>query len=113
MLYPFSLPTKSDKVPTGSDWIHAVALALRKGALAGLLADPVDGIFLAEYERGDIGDVLFRVACNLGLEGIVSNRLDLGYCAGRCKHWIKIKNRMHPAYSRVRDALIRRTICLE
>jgi ATP-dependent DNA ligase len=24
MLYPFSLPTKSDKVPTGSDWIHEI-----------------------------------------------------------------------------------------
>jgi bifunctional non-homologous end joining protein LigD len=28
-------------------------LALRKGALAGLLSDPVDGIFSAEYEQGD------------------------------------------------------------
>jgi bifunctional non-homologous end joining protein LigD len=78
-------------------------LALRKGALAGLLSDPVDGIFIAEYERGDIGDVLFKVACNMDLEGIVSKRLDHGYCAGRCKHWIKIKNPAHPAYSRVRD----------
>jgi hypothetical protein len=24
----------------------------------------------AEFEQGDIGDVLFRVACNMGLEGI-------------------------------------------
>jgi ATP-dependent DNA ligase len=24
MLYAFSLPTKSDKVPTGSDWIHEI-----------------------------------------------------------------------------------------
>jgi hypothetical protein len=24
MLYPFSLPTKSDKVPAGSDWIHEI-----------------------------------------------------------------------------------------
>ena len=81
-------------------------LSLRKGALAGLLSDPVDGIFIAEYEQGEIGDVLFRIACNMGLEGgVVSKRLDHGYCAGRCKHWIKIKNRAHPAYFRVRDAL--------
>jgi bifunctional non-homologous end joining protein LigD len=79
-------------------------LALRKGALAGLLSDAVDGIFIAEYEQGEIGDVLFRVACNMGLEGIVSKRLDHSYCAGRCKHWVKVKNREHPAYSRVRDA---------
>jgi bifunctional non-homologous end joining protein LigD len=31
-------------------------LALRKGGLAQLLSEAVDGIFLAEYERGDIGD---------------------------------------------------------
>ena len=37
-------------------------LALRKGALAELLSDPVDGIFIAEYEQGEIGDVLFHVA---------------------------------------------------
>jgi ATP-dependent DNA ligase len=24
MLYAFSLPTKADKVPTGSDWLHEV-----------------------------------------------------------------------------------------
>jgi bifunctional non-homologous end joining protein LigD len=24
MLYEFSLPTKADKVPTGSDWLHEI-----------------------------------------------------------------------------------------
>jgi bifunctional non-homologous end joining protein LigD len=24
MLYPFSLPTKADKVPAGSDWVHEI-----------------------------------------------------------------------------------------
>jgi bifunctional non-homologous end joining protein LigD len=57
---------------------------------------------------GDIGDVLFKVACNMGLERIVSKRLDHGYCAGRCKHWIKVKNPAHPANSRVRDQLTER-----
>jgi bifunctional non-homologous end joining protein LigD len=61
---------------------------MRKAGLAQLLSDPVDGIFIAEYERGDIGDVLFRVACK-GLEGIVSKRLDRAYGAGRCKHRVK------------------------
>jgi bifunctional non-homologous end joining protein LigD len=85
------------------------ALLLRKANLARLLKRHVDGIFIAEYEQGyeqrDIGDVLFRVACNMGLEGIVSKRLDRAYGAGKCSHWIKIKNPAHPAYSRVRDQL--------
>jgi ATP-dependent DNA ligase len=53
---------------------------------------PVDGIIIAEYEQSDIGDVLFRVACNMGLEGIVSKHLDRAYGAGRCKYWVKVKN---------------------
>jgi bifunctional non-homologous end joining protein LigD len=79
------------------------ALLLRKASLARLLKRRVDGIFIAEYEQGDVGDVLFRVACNMGLEGIVSKRLDRAYGTGKCNHWLKIKNRSHPAYSRVRD----------
>jgi len=86
----------------GEDY-RALALLLRKFKLARLLKRRVERIFIAEYEQGEIGDVLFRVACNMGLEGIVSKRLDHGYCAGRCKCWLKIKNRAHPAYSRVRD----------
>jgi bifunctional non-homologous end joining protein LigD len=79
---------------------------MRKVALAQLLPDPVDGIFIAEYEQGEIGGVLFCVACNMGLEGIVSKHLDRAYGAGRCRHWIKIKNPAHPAYSRVRDQIL-------
>jgi bifunctional non-homologous end joining protein LigD len=197
-MYPFSLPTKSDKVPTGSEWLHEIkqdgyrmmlvreqdrvrlisrgghgwadrfplavaaapklplerfvldreavvlqpdgisdfdalssrrhdkqaqfyafdmlagagedyrpqALELRKANLAQLPKRRVDGIFIADYEQGDIGQDLFRAACRLHLEGIVSKRLDRSYGAGRCKHWLKTKNPAHPAYSRVRDALI-------
>jgi hypothetical protein len=55
----------------------------------------------------DIGHDLFRAACNMNLEGIVSKRLDRAYGAGRCNHWLKIKKRAHPAYSSLRDVLIR------
>jgi hypothetical protein len=44
-----------------------------------------------------IGPDLFRTACQMGLEGLVSKRRDRPYQAGRSKHWIKIKNRAHPA----------------
>jgi bifunctional non-homologous end joining protein LigD len=60
MLYAFDLLA-------GEDDFRRFPLMWRKDALAQLLADPVDGIFLAEYEQGDIGDTLFRVACNMGL----------------------------------------------
>jgi len=47
--------------------------------LAQLLSREVDDIFIAEYVQGDIGDVLFRVACNMGLEGILSKGRDRAY----------------------------------
>jgi bifunctional non-homologous end joining protein LigD len=40
----------------------------------------------------------------MGLEGMVSKRSDRPYRPGRSKDWIKVKNRKHPALSRVMDA---------
>src|SRR5262249_13874474 len=85
--------------------LRPLPLSLRKAKLARLLSRAVDGIFIAEYEQADVGRELFRAACRMNLEGIVSKRLDRAYDAGRCRHWVKVKNRAHPAYSRVRDAL--------
>ena len=58
---------------------------------------------MAPFEQGEIGAELFRAACDMGLEGMVSKRRDRAYRAGRCGHWIKNKNRQHPAFSRVAD----------
>jgi bifunctional non-homologous end joining protein LigD len=46
------------------------------------------------------GDVVFRHACKLGLEGIVSKRLGSPYRSGRSQHWIKSKNPAAPAVKR-------------
>ena len=54
--------------------------------------------YLSEYEQVDIGSDLFRAACGMGLEDIVSKRLDRTYGAGKCR----VKNPAHPAYSRAR-----------
>jgi ATP-dependent DNA ligase len=43
---------------------------------------------------------VFRHACKLGLEGIVSKRLGSRYRSGRSRHWIKSKNPQHPAVKR-------------
>jgi ATP-dependent DNA ligase len=39
----------------------------------------------------------------MGLEGLVSKRTDRPYRAGRCKDWVKVKNREHPAMARVME----------
>jgi bifunctional non-homologous end joining protein LigD len=81
-------------------------LSLRKINLARLLKRRIPGVFIAEYEEGEIGRDLFRVACSMGVEGIVSKRRDSAYTPGKCRHWVKTKNPAHPAYSRVRDQLL-------
>jgi bifunctional non-homologous end joining protein LigD len=78
---------------------------MRKASLARLLARRPDGIFVAPFEAGEIGPDLFRAACNMGLEGMVSKLADRPYRAGRSKDWIKVKNRKHPAMERVKEAL--------
>jgi ATP-dependent DNA ligase len=84
--------------------LRALPLFMRKTNLARLLARRPDGIFVAPFEAGEIGPDLFRAACEMGLEGLVSKRRDRPYRAGRSKHRIKVKNRRHPAVGRVMEA---------
>src|SRR5262245_4371055 len=46
------------------------------------------------------GDVVFRHACKMGLEGIVSKRLGSRYRSGRSHDWLKFKNPAAPAVKR-------------
>jgi ATP-dependent DNA ligase len=71
--------------------------------LPRLLARRPDGISVAPFEQGEIGPELFQAACRMGLERLVSKRRDRPYQGGRSKHWVKVKNRAHPAMSRVMD----------
>jgi ATP-dependent DNA ligase len=38
------------------------------------------------------GDIVFRHACALGLEAIVSKKLGSRYVSGRSRDWLKFKN---------------------
>jgi hypothetical protein len=49
---------------------------------------PIDGIFLSDFEQGEIGPGLFRHACLLGLEGLVYKHRESNYRGGRSDHWI-------------------------
>ena len=97
MLYAFEILALD-----GND-LRKLPLHLRKTNLARLLARRPEGIFVSDFEQGEIGADLFRAACNFGLEGLVSKRRDRPYRAGRSPGWIKVKNRKHPAMSRVMD----------
>ena len=84
--------------------LRALPLSMRKTNLERLLRGRPDGIFINPFEIGAIGPDLFRAACNMGLEGLVSKRSDRPYRGGRSPHWIKVKNRTHHAFDRVRNA---------
>ena len=50
-----------------------------------------DGIQLSEAITGD-GAAIFRHACWMDLEGIVSKRIGSRYVSGRTRAWLKTKN---------------------
>jgi ATP-dependent DNA ligase len=91
-------------VSDGED-VRKLPLSMRKANLSRLLARRVDGIFPSDFEQGEIGPDLFRHACLMGLEGLVSKRRESTYRAGRSPNWVKVKNRKHPAMYRVMEAL--------
>jgi bifunctional non-homologous end joining protein LigD len=51
------------------------------------------------------GATVFRHACKLGLEGIVSKRLTAPYRSGPSGDWLKTKNPDSPAMRRARAGL--------
>ncbi len=87
--------------------LRQLPLHLRKNNLARLLARRPEGIFVSDFEQGEIGPDLFRKACDFNLEGIVSKRRDRLYRAGPCKDWLKVKNPKHPAMHRVKESFRR------
>jgi bifunctional non-homologous end joining protein LigD len=54
--------------------VRGLPLSMRKAKLARLLARRPDGIFLSDFEQGEIGPDLFAAACRMGLEGLFANR---------------------------------------
>jgi bifunctional non-homologous end joining protein LigD len=85
----------------GAD-LRALPLFERKARLARLVDRRLNGIVMNEHTDKD-GATVFRHACKLRLEGIVSKRLTAPYRSGPCRDWIKVKNPDSPAMIRARD----------
>ncbi len=67
-----------------------VPLADRQAGLTALLEPREDTIRYSEHQVGQ-GPAFYRHACQLGLEGIVSKRLDAAYSPGDRGLWVKAK----------------------
>jgi bifunctional non-homologous end joining protein LigD len=74
-------------------------LERRKATLAELLRGIRDGVAFNQHFACD-GAIIFKQACALGCEGIVSKRLGSLYRSGRVNDWLKIKNPAAPAVRR-------------
>jgi ATP-dependent DNA ligase len=90
-----------DLLALDGDDLRLQPLEKRKAKLAKVLARSVNGILLTEHIDDELGAVMFKHACRMGLEGIVSKRRDKPYVAGRSKHWVRVKNPASPAVRRV------------
>jgi bifunctional non-homologous end joining protein LigD len=91
-----------DLLEVNGEDIRGEPIEVRKRRLAGLLRLPHDGIALNEHYEGD-GATIYKHACALGCEGIVSKRLGSPYRSGRSPHWLKIKNPEAPAVRRLEE----------
>lgn len=75
----------------GEDYTHKPFSERRRALEELFYAVPRRGpIYISEILKGDAG-LIFQKACALGLEGIVSKRLDTRYIQKRTRSWIKIK----------------------
>jgi bifunctional non-homologous end joining protein LigD len=74
----------------------------RKAELHKVLKHGRRGIQYVEHVDGD-GIDMFAAVCKLGLEGIISKRINAPYRSGPTKTWLKIKNPKSPAATRAAD----------
>jgi bifunctional non-homologous end joining protein LigD len=93
LLYAFDL------LDLDGEDLRRAAFETRKATLASLLRGSLPGLRLNEHLTHP-GDVVFRHACKMGLEGIVSKRLGSRYVSGRTRDWLKFKNPDAPAVKR-------------
>ena len=71
-------------------------LIARRARLAEMLPAGSATLRFSEHIEGD-GPAVFRHACAMGLEGIVSKRKEAAYRSGQSDRWFKVKN---PAFQR-------------
>jgi bifunctional non-homologous end joining protein LigD len=91
-----------DLLMVGDEDLRHLPFAKRKAALRKLLKADRAGIQYVEHTEGNGGE-MFKAVCKLGLEGIVSKKVDASYRSGPSKTWIKVKNPQAPAATRAVD----------
>ena len=81
-----------DLLHIGDEDLRGLALFERRALLRKHLKRAGPALLYSEHLDGSDGEAMFRHACAMGLEGIVSKRADSRYKCGRCLSWVKVKN---------------------
>ena len=88
-----------DLIELDGEDLRREPIEVRKRTLKGLLRRAHPGIAFNRHFDAE-GATVFRQACALGCEGIVSKRLGSPYRSGRADCWVKVKNPAAPAVKR-------------
>jgi bifunctional non-homologous end joining protein LigD len=92
-----------DLIERDGDDLRDLPLIDRKRRLAKLIGRAKRrAIRLSEHLTGD-GPTVFEHVCRMGLEGVVSKRVDAPYRSGPSKVWVKAKNPASDAVRRERE----------
>jgi ATP-dependent DNA ligase len=86
------IPTPGTKVPAGPDWIHEIKQD-------GIVQREGDRVRLFTKNGHDWSGRYPRIT-----ETALTKHRERPYRAGPSQHWIKVKNRTHPALARVKEA---------
>jgi bifunctional non-homologous end joining protein LigD len=88
-----------DLIELDGEDLRREPIETRKSTLRSLLRGKHAGITFNAHFIAD-GAIVYRQACALGCEGIVSKRLGSPYRSGRLDCWVKVKNPAAPAVTR-------------
>ena len=80
-----------DLLGLDGSYLMSLPLHARRAQLAALIDGQGDGLLFSGHVAGSEGEALFRHACALGLEGIVSKKAESRYRSGARPEWLKIR----------------------
>jgi hypothetical protein len=93
------LPVRFRPVARRRDDVRDLELVERRALLQKYLAKAGPALRFCEHMNGPDGVAMFRHACAMGLEGIVSKRPTRRYRSGRCASWRKVKNQAYERHT--------------
>jgi len=79
-----------DLLSVDGEDVRKLPLEARRAQLEALIK-PDGAIMFSDAIEGD-GALVFAKACELGVEGIVSKRLEGVYLSGPCRNWPEVTN---------------------